>query len=72
MFFAGAGQRTGFAVLSAVTVVGSMFLTFLNIPAYDAIRIALASAVSAKTYARSGAIDINNWITMMVGVLSIT
>lgn len=78
-FFAGAGAGlgTGFAGLSAATVISPMLITFLNIPAYDAIGIALASdvlasAVSAKTYAKSGAIDIKNGIAMMVGVLSMT
>lgn len=78
-FFAGAGAGlgTGFAGLSAATVISPMLITFLDIPAYDAIGIALASdvlasAVSAKTYARSGAIDIKNGIAMMVGVLSMT
>ena len=78
-FFAGAGAGlgTGFAGLSAATVISPMLITFLDIPAYDAIGIALASdvlasAVSARTYARSGAIDIRNGIAMMVGVLSMT
>ena len=74
---AGAGLGTGFAGMSAATVVSPMLVTFLDIPAYDAIGIALgsdvlASAVSARTYAKSGAIDIKNGIVMMCGVLSMT
>ena len=74
---AGAGLRTGFAGMSAATVISPMLVTFLDIPAYDAIGIALgsdvlASAVSARTYAKSGAIDIKNGIVMMCGVLSMT
>ena len=74
---AGAGLGTGFAGMSAATVISPMLVTFLDIPAYDAISIALgsdvlASAVSARTYAKSGAIDIKNGIVMMCGVLSMT
>ena len=71
---AGAGLGTGFAGMSAATVISPMLITFLGIPAYDAIGIALASdvlasAVSARTYAKCGAIDIKNGIVMMCGVL---
>ena len=56
---AGAGIGTGFAGMSAATVISPMLITFLDIPAYDAIGIALASdvlasAVSARTYAKTG------------------
>lgn len=74
---AGAGLGTGFAGMSAATVISPMLVTFLGVPAYDAIGIALgsdvlASAASARTYAKSGAIDIRNGIVMMCGVLCMT
>ena len=74
---AGAGLGTGFAGLSAATVISPMLIAFLDVPAYDAIGIALASdvlasAVSARTYAKNGSIDIKNGLAMMAGVLSMT
>lgn len=74
---AGAGLGTGFAGLSAATVISPMLLTFLDVPAYDAIGIALASdvlasAVSAYTYAKEKRIDIKNGLVMMAGVLVMT
>lgn len=74
---AGAGLGTGFAGLSAATVISPMLITFLKLPAYDAIGIALASdvlasAASARTYAKNGSLDIKNGIVMMAGVLSMT
>ena len=74
---AGAGVGTGFAGMSAATVISPMLITFLGLPAYDAIGIALASdvlasAASARTYAKCGAIDIKNGIVMMCGVLCMT
>ena len=74
---AGAGLGTGFAGMSAATVISPMLITFLKLPAYDAIGIALASdvlasAASARTYAKSGAIDIKNGLVMMCGVLCMT
>ncbi len=74
---AGAGLGTGFAGLSAATVISPMLITLLGVPAYDAIGIALASdvlasAVSARNYAKAGAIDIKNGLAMMAGVLGMT
>ena len=74
---AGAGLGTGFAGMSAATVISPMLVTFLGLPAYDAIGIALASdvlasAASARTYAKSGAIDLKNGVVMMCGVLGMT
>ena len=74
---AGAGLGTGFAGMSAATVISPMLITFLGLPAYDAIGIALASdvlasAVSARTYAKNGSIDIRNGLVMMCGVLCMT
>lgn len=74
---AGAGLGTGFAGLSAATVITPMLVVCLGVPAYQAIGIALASdvlasAVSARTYAKNGCVDIKNGIAMMVGVLGMT
>ena len=74
---AGAGLGTGFAGMSAATVISPMLITFLGVPAYDAIGIALASdvlasAASARTYAKTGAIDLKNGFVMMCGVLCMT
>ena len=51
----GAGLGTGFAGMSAAVVITPMLVTFLGLPAYSAIGIALASdvlasGVSAYTY----------------------
>ena len=50
----GAGLGTGFAGMSAAAVISPMLITFLGMPAYEAVGIALssdvlASAVSAYT-----------------------
>ncbi|MBQ8627697.1 MAG: sulfite exporter TauE/SafE family protein [Agathobacter sp.] len=73
----GAGLGTGFAGLSAAAVITPMLVTFLGMPAYSAIGIALASdvlasAVSAYTYWKNKNIDIKNGIVMMVSVLIFT
>ena len=74
---AGAGLGTGFAGMSAAAVITPMLVTFLGIPAYSAVGIALASdvlasAVSAYTYKKSGNLDIRNGLIMMVSVLVFT
>lgn len=78
-FFAGmgAGLGTGFAGMSAAAVISPMLITFLGMPAYAAVGIALASdvlasAVSAWTYGKNGNLDIRNGIVMMVSVLCFT
>lgn len=78
-FFAGmgAGLGTGFAGMSAAAVITPMLVTFLGIPAYQAVGIALASdvlasAVSAYTYKKNGNLDIKNGVIMMVSVLTFT
>ena len=43
----GAGLGTGFAGMSAAAVISPMLITFLGIPAYQAVGIALASDVLA-------------------------
>ena len=73
----GAGLGTGFAGMSAAAVISPMLITFLGMPAYEAVGIALASdvlasAVSAYTYGKNKNLDIKNGIVMMVSVLAFT
>lgn len=74
---AGAGIGTGFAGMSAAAVIGPMLITFLGIPAYEAVGIGLisdvlASAVSAYTYKKSGNLDIKNSLPLMMSVFCVT
>ena len=74
---AGAGIGTGFAGMSAAAVIGPMLITFLGVPAYDAVGIGLisdvlASLVSAYTYKKSGNLDIKNSLPLLVSVLVTT
>ena len=78
-FFAGvgAGLGTGFAGMSAAAVVSPMLITFLHMPAYEAVGVALASdvlasAVSSYTYSKHKNLDIRNGLTMMFAVLVFT
>ncbi len=78
-FFAGlgAGLGTGFAGMSAAAVISPMLITFLGIPAYQAVGIALASdvlasAVSAYTYGKNRNLDVRNGLVMMAAVLIFT
>ena len=73
----GAGLGTGFAGMSAAAVISPMLITFLGLPAYEAVGIALASdvlasAVSAYTYGKNKNLDIKNGIVMMAAVLIFT
>lgn len=73
----GAGLGTGFAGMSAAVVISPMLITFLGMPSYEAIGIALASdvlasAVSAYTYKKNNNIDIKNGSIMMAFVLLFT
>ena len=73
----GAGLGTGFAGMSAAAVISPILITFLNMPAYDAVGIALASdvlasAVSAYTYKKNENLDIKNGLVMMFAVLILT
>lgn len=73
----GAGLGTGFAGLSAAAVITPVLVTFLGIPAYQAVGIALASdvlasAVSAYTYGKNKNLDIRNGLVMMAAVLVFT
>lgn len=73
----GAGLGTGFAGMSAAAVISPMLITFLGLPAYEAVGIALASdvlasAVSAYTYGKNKNLDIRNGLIMMAAVLLFT
>lgn len=73
----GAGLGTGFAGLSAAAVISPMLIILLDVPAYTAVGIALASdvlasAVSAYTYKKSGNLDVKNGIVMLISVLVFT
>lgn len=73
----GAGLGTGFAGMSAAAVISPMLITFLGVPAYSAVGIALASdvlasAVSAYTYGKNKNLDVRNGIVMMLSVLVFT
>ena len=73
----GAGLGTGVAGMSAAAVSSPMRITFLDMPAYEAVGIALASdvlasAVSAYTYGKNKNLDIRNGVVMMVSVLCFT
>ena len=73
----GAGLGTGFAGMSAAAVISPMLITFLGLPAYEAVGIALASdvlasAVSAYTYGKNKNLDIRNGVVMMTFVLLFT
>lgn len=78
-FFAGlgAGLGTGFAGMSAAAVITPMLVTFLGIPAYQAVGVALASdvlasGISAYTYKKNGNMDVRNGLIMMASVLVFT
>lgn len=73
----GAGLGTGFAGMSAAAVISPMLITFLGMPAYEAVGIALASdvlasAISAYTYGKNKNLDIRNGLVMMATVLAFT
>lgn len=73
----GAGLGTGFAGMSAAAVISPILITFLNMSAYEAVGIALASdvlasAISTKQYFKNKNIDIKNGIIMMTFVLLFT
>ena len=73
----GAGLGTGFAGMSAAAVISPMLITFLDVPAYSAVGIALASdvlasAVSAYTYGRNQNLDVKNGVIMMATGLCFT
>ncbi|WKY48981.1 sulfite exporter TauE/SafE family protein [Eubacteriaceae bacterium ES3] len=74
---AGAGLGTGFAGMSAAAIISPVLITFLGVPAYEAVGIALASdvlasGVSSITYAKHKNVDIRNGLVMMIAVLTFT
>ena len=74
---AGAGIGTGFAGMSAAAVISPMLITFLGVPAYQAVAVGLASdvlasAISAWTYKKNNNIDVKHGIVMMICVLIFT
>ncbi len=74
---AGAGIGTGFAGMSAAAVVGPILVTFLKIPAYQAVGIGLASdvlasAISAWTYKQNKNLDVKNSLPLLISVLIMT
>ena len=73
----GAGLGTGFAGMSAAAAISPILITFLGMPPYEAVGIALASdvlasGVSAYTYGKNKNLDIKNGIVMMMTVLVFT
>lgn len=73
----GAGVGTGLAGLSAAAVISPMLMICLDVPAYQAIGIALASdvlasAISAYTYGKSKNLDIKNGLVMLVTIMLFT
>ena len=59
----GAGIGTGLAGLSAAAVISPMLISFLGVPSYQAVGIALSSdvlvsAISAYTYGKNKKLDI--------------
>lgn len=73
----GAGIGTGLAGLSAAAVISPMLISFLGVPAYQAVGIALssdvlASAISAYTYEKNKKLDLKDGLVMMGTVLIFT
>lgn len=73
----GAGLGTGFAGMSAAAAISPILITFLGMPAYEAVGIALASdvlasGVSAYTYGKNKNLDVKNGLVMMITVLIFT
>lgn len=73
----GAGLGTGFAGMSAAAAISPMLITFLNMPPYEAVGIALASdvlasGISSYTYGKNKNLDVKNGIVMMITVLIFT
>lgn len=74
---AGAGIGTGFAGMSAAAIIGPMLITFLGVPAYQAVGIGLASdvlasAISAWTYKKNNNLDVKNSLVLLISVLVMT
>lgn len=74
---AGAGIGTGFAGMSAAAIIGPMLITFLGVPAYQAVGIGLASdvlasAVSAWTFKKNDNLDVKNSLVLLITVIVVT
>lgn len=74
---AGAGIGTGFAGMSAASIIGPMLTVFLGIPAYQAVGVGLASdvlasAISAWTYKKNKNLDVKNSLPLIISVLIMT
>ncbi len=74
---AGAGIGTGFAGMSAAAIIGPMLITFLGVPAYQAVGIGLASdvlasAISAWTYKKNKNLDVKNSLVLLITVIIVT
>ncbi len=72
-----AGLGTGFAGLSAATIISPMLISFLGYPWYESVGIGLAadvlaSAISAYIYRRNKNVDLKNGIYMLVAVMCMT
>jgi len=72
-----AGAGTGFAGLSAATVIAPMLIAFLGCPWYEAVGIGLASdvlasACSAYVYKKNDNIDLKNGLLMVIAVFVMT
>lgn len=72
-----AGIGTGFVGLSAAAPISPILVTFLGIPAYQAIGIGLASdvlasGVSAYIYRKNGNLEIKRSLPLLVSVLIMT
>ncbi len=72
-----AGAGTGFAGMSATTVIAPMLISFLGYPWYEAVGIGLASDVlasvlSAYVYKRNNNMDLKDGIVMVIAVLVMT
>lgn len=73
----GAGLGTGFAGMSAAVVISPILIVFLNVPAYTAVGIALASdvlasGVSAIIYGKNKNVDLKHSWVLMVTVIATT
>lgn len=73
----GAGIGTGLAGLSAAAVISPMLISFLGVPAYQAVGISLVSdvlaiAISAYTYGKNKKLDLKDGLVMMGTVLIFT
>lgn len=73
----GAGIGTGLAGLSAALIIAPSLMTFCDMPAYEAVTIALASdvlasAISAWTYGKRKNMDIKNGIMLLAAILVFT